>query len=424
MKIPKFLKSVRMKLFFTLTIVVVIIIFVLILLNNVVLETYYLISKKNSLLDVYSTINNYYNTLDENSNIDLELEFEKIALNNNFDMIIASGDGISIFSSNRNFLNTLGEINDMEGAYVPKQNILYLDDKISIKKLRDIKTSSNVILLSGNLDNGYKLYIRLPIASIQESVKISNNFLLLIGSFTIIMGGIVVSIISNKFTKPIYELNNIARRMANLDFSRKYKEKESDDEINNLGRSINIVSDKLEKTIKQLKETNIELEKDIEHKSRIDEMRKQFISDVSHELKTPIALIQGYAEGLKENVIQDEESKKEYVEVILDEANKMDKLVKQLLELMKLEYGKREFNNFKFNIVELINEVIRKTKVMRENENIDVIFDNSKEIYVYADEFYVEQVVTNYITNAIKHVDERDGKKYIEIRIEKEIIIK
>ena len=141
MRIPKFLKSVRMKLFFTLTIVVVIIIFVLILLNNVVLETYYLISKKNSLLDVYNTINNYYNTINENSNVDLELEFEKIALNNNFDMIIVSGDGISIFSSNRNFLNTIGEINDMEGAYVPKKNILYLDDKISIKKLKDIKSS-------------------------------------------------------------------------------------------------------------------------------------------------------------------------------------------------------------------------------------------------------------------------------------------
>ena len=97
----------------------------------------------------------------------------------------------------------------------------------------------------------------------------------------------------------------------------------------------------------------------------------------------------------------------------------MDKLVKQLLELMKLEYGKREFNNFKFNIVELISEVIRKTKVMLENQKVKVIFDNTKEIYVYADEFYVEQVVTNYITNAIKHVDEREGKKYIEIRIEK-----
>ena len=124
------------------------------------------------------------------------------------------------------------------------------------------------------------------------------------------------------------------------------------------------MSDKLEATIKELQKNNIELEKDIEEKSKIDEMRKQFISDVSHELKTPIALIQGYAEGLIENVNSDEESRKFYAEVILDETNKMDKLVKQLLELMKLEYGKREFDNEKFNINELINEVLRKCSVM------------------------------------------------------------
>ena len=81
-----------------------------------------------------------------------------------------------------------------------------------------------------------------------------------------------------------------------------------DDEMNKLGKSINIMSDKLEKTITQLRKNNMELERDIEKKSKIDEMRKQFISDVSHELKTPISLIQGYAEGLLENVTTDEES--------------------------------------------------------------------------------------------------------------------
>lgn len=100
------------------------------------------------------------------------------------------------------------------------------------------------------------------------------------------------------------------------------------------------MSETLEKTIKQLRSSNIELEKDIEEKSRTDEMRKQFISDVSHELKTPIALIQGYAEGLVENITENEESRKFYAEVILDEANKMDIVVKKLLELMKLEIGR------------------------------------------------------------------------------------
>ena len=147
-------------------------------------------------------------------------------------------------------------------------------------------------------------------------------------------------------------------------------------------------------------------------------MRKQFISDVSHELKTPIALIQGYSEGLVENVNTDDESRKFYAEVILDESNKMDTLVKQLLELMKLEYGKREFNNENFNIVELINEVIRKCNVMIEEKNIKIEFDSSKQVIVNADDFYIEQVVTNYFTNAIKHTIEKNGEKKIQIKIE------
>ena len=179
------------------------------------------------------------------------------------------------------------------------------------------------------------------------------------------------------------------------------------------------MSETLEKTIKQLRSSNIELEKDIEEKSRTDEMRKQFISDVSHELKTPIALIQGYAEGLVENITEDEESRKFYAEVILDEANKMDIVVKKLLELMRLEYGKNAFNLTKFNISELICEIIRKSTKVLEEENITVKFED-KEIYVIADEFYAEQVFNNYFTNAIKNVSEVNGKK--EINIDYEVI--
>ena len=270
-------------------------------------------------------------------------------------------------------------------------------------------------MLSGKLENGYFLYIRIPLTSIQDSVTISNNFLLLMAGFTILIASIMVSIVSRKFTEPILELNNIAKKMSNLDFSQKYEVTNAKDEINDLGKSINTMSEKLEKTIKQLRSSNIELERDIEEKSKIDEMRKTFISDVSHELKTPIALIQGYSEGLLENVNNDEESRKFYAEVILDETNKMDKLVKQLLELMKLEYGKREFNNKNFNIVELEKEVIRKSKVIIEEKNAKVEFEDKKDIQVFADDFYTEQVLTNYLTNAIKNVKEINGEKIIKI---------
>ena len=150
-------------------------------------------------------------------------------------------------------------------------------------------------------------------------------------------------------------------------------------------------------------------------------MRTQFISDVSHELKTPIALIQGYAEGLVENVNNDDESRKYYAEVILDEADKMDKLVKQLLELMKLEYGKREFNNTKFDIVSLIKEVLRKCEVMIKEQNINAVLKNEDPIYVEADDFYIEQVVTNYITNAIRYSEAINGKRSIIVEVIEEL---
>ena len=289
---------------------------------------------------------------------------------------------------------------------------------MTIRKIDDTSNSLNYILLYGKLDNGYSLYIRIPIAPIEESVRISNTTLVTIGLITILISAFAASVISRKFTEPILQLNDITKKMAKLDFEQKYRINDSDDEINELGRNINTMSDKLEATIKQLRETNSELEKDIEEKSKIDEMRKQFISDVSHELKTPIALIQGYAEGLIENVNTDDESRKFYAEVILDESNKMDVLVKQLLELMKLEYGKREFTDEKFDIVELINEVIRKCNVMLEENHIQVIFTKREPTYAYADDFYIEQVMTNYFTNAIKHAKEVNGEKQIKITIQ------
>lgn len=410
-KIRKALKSVRVKLFLMLSIIIILIILFLILVNNLVLGQFYMYSKTQDLKEVYLIINDYYN---KPSKIDINSELEKMAIKNNFDILIKNEENINVFTSNKDFLSTIGEMNAMTNA-IDEGVIIEKNEKFTIKRLKDSKTSISYILLSSQLDNGYLLYIRIPITSIEESVKISNNFLYLIAGFTILISAVIVSFVSRKFTEPILELNTIAKNMSNLDFSHKYKVTDADDEINNLGKSINLMSDKLEKTIKQLRNTNIELEKDIEEKSKIDEMRKSFISDVSHELKTPIALIQGYSEGLIENVNSDEESRQFYAEVILDETNKMDKLVKQLLELMKLEYGKREFTDTEFNIVELEKEVIRKSKVMLEEKNIEVNIKSAEEINVIADDFYIEQVITNYLTNAIKHVEEIDGKRMITI---------
>ena len=412
-KIKHAFKSVRIKLFLTLSLVILLIIIFLIVVNNVVFGQFYIYSKTKALKSVYQIVNGYYN---DSKQEEIELELEKIAIQNNFDILIKNDQNVNIYTSSKDFFSTLGQMNEMTNRLNDNVGqIIEQNSNFTIKKLKDNKNGVTYILLSATLDNGYILYIRIPVTSIQESVKISNKFLYLMAGFAILIAAVIVSYVTRKFTDPILELNDIAKKMAKLDFSHKYKVTSADDEINNLGKSINLMSEKLERTIKQLRSTNTELEKDIEEKSKLDEMRKSFISDVSHELKTPIALIQGYSEGLLENVNSDEESRKFYAEVILDETNKMDKLVKQLLELMKLEYGKREFNDNKFNIVELEKEVIRKSTVMLEEKQVEIELELSEEINVMADDFYIEQVISNYITNAIKNVKQVNGKKYIKI---------
>ena len=322
--IKKILKSVRAKLFLTLCVVIVMIIGFFVVINNAVLEALYYYNKKEIILDTYEFINtSIQKEFNEEEKNRYELELEKVSVNNNFEILILNKDNNEdiIYATNKNFLPDFGTINeikyDVNYSIFNKSDVMYAKDGIDIRRLNDRKNGIVYVLLSGTLDNGNKLYIRMPITPIQDSASISNRFIFVMGTAAIILGGVAITFITQRFTKPIEELNDIANEMSKLNFKRKYRINDSEDEINELGKSINTLSDKLEDTIYKLKLSNSELEKDIEEKSKIDEMRKQFISDVSHELKTPIALIQGYAEGLVENVNTDDENRKFYANVIL-----------------------------------------------------------------------------------------------------------
>ena len=412
-------KSIRLKLFFRICIIMIIIFLFLIVVNNAVLETYYFYKKNNTILDTISEIKELEQNLDDK---EIEKKLDLICLENDFDIVIIENE-TEIYSSAENFIKSFQNINnityDINYSIFNKSDILYSKAGTTVRKQLSSDYGLNYILAISTLENNRKLYIRFPISVINESLTISNEFLIIIGIISMIGAGIYSFIIANRFTKPIVELREMTNKMKKLDFSHKYIENSRDDEINELGKNINDLSEKLQETMTRIKKSNMELERDIEEKSKIDEMRKQFISDVSHELKTPIALIQGYAEGLIENVNKDEEDKNFYAKVILDESNKMDKLVKRLLELIKLENEEITFNDNNFDIVELIKSVITNLKVMTDEQNIEIIFKEKEPIYVFADEFYIEQVFSNYYTNAIKNNIEVNGKKQIKIEIEK-----
>ncbi len=411
MKINKVFKSIRFRLFGTLCISIVLIIFCLVIINNVVLETFYLYSKTTTAVNISEGINDYYNGVFTYNINDRLREQERT---NNIDILILDDNFNVEYCSNQEIIENVNKLETLHGT---RNTIIYSQNNIVVQSIKD-NQNSQYLMLKANLDNGYITYIKIQIEPIKETVRISNDLLLIIGILMIIIAAVIASVIANKFTRPILQLNRITKRMANLDFSQRYRISDTEDEINMLGKNINEMSDKLELTIGRLRSNNTKLEQNIEEKSKIDEMRKQFISDVSHELKTPIALIQGYAEGLLENVNSDEESRKFYAEVILDESNKMDEMVKRLLELMKLEYQERKFNDIEFDLTELIKEELRRNTVVLKENNIKVEFEDNKKIIVFADQEYIEQVVSNYLTNAIKHAEEKNGEKKIIIRTE------
>lgn len=284
------------------------------------------------------------------------------------------------------------------------KSVLKQSKQYSIYKVFDRRIKSQYIELFGRLDNGSTIYIRSNLESMAESVEVANKFLAFVGLFAAIVGSIIMYFISRSFVDPILELSDIAKKMSDLDFDVKYIGK-TEDEIGILGNSVNTLSEKLEATISELKTANNELQTDIQNKIEIDEMRKEFLSNVSHELKTPIALIQGYAEGLKENVNDDEDSRDFYCEVIMDEATKMNKMVKKLLSLNQIEFGNNQVNFERFDIVAVLKSVLSSTEILFQQKNVHLIFEQFEPIYVWADEYMIEEVITNYISNALNHVD-------------------
>jgi signal transduction histidine kinase len=255
----------------------------------------------------------------------------------------------------------------------------------------------------------------MPLASIRESVDISNKFMAYVGLAALVFGSILMYGTTKMVVSPIRSLAALSARMSELDFEVRYTGS-SEDEIGVLGNSMNTLSEKLKEAIGELKTANNELQRDIEEKIRIDETRKDFIANVSHELKTPIALIQGYAEGLTEGMAQDPESRDYYCDVIMDEANKMNKMVKQLLTLTALEFGNDMPVMERFDIVTLIKGILSSAGILLQQKGASVVFGQEAPVWVWADEFKIEEVITNYLNNAMNHLE---GEKRIEIRLEK-----
>ena len=281
------------------------------------------------------------------------------------------------------------------------------ENRYIFRELKHNQDFSMLSMLYGLRDGNFLLVSR-PMNSIDESIAIASRFTLFTGLFFLLCGTFAAFFMSKFITDPIGELKSIAESMSELDFSRKYRVR-SNDEIGELGHSINSLSDQLNSAIGRLNRMNTNLLQEIEKERKIDEMRQNFIASVSHELRTPISLIEGYAEGLIDNVADDREKRISYCHVIMEETEKMEKHVRDLLTLSQLQSGVLPLEYSCFDINSLINRVIENFETVDNRRESRFLFTSSSPLPVRADRVKTEQVISNYLKNALSH-GKKEGK--------------
>ena len=382
--------------------------------NMLTLQRAYMYNKQKVLLSCFDDIDEAARN-DDITSASFDESLKEMSAINNIEVLVIDSDKKLIKSTDPDA--SLMSKRLLEFVFGGEKNIepIYENGRIVIQQTMDPRTKIDYLELWGTLSNSNLILLRTPVQSMKEAAVLANTIFIRFGFIAIIAGIIFVYFATRKITKPILKLVDISEKMTKLDFSEKY-DGHSENEVDVLGTHMNRLSDTLEGTISELKSANVKLTQDIEKKTEIDEMRKEFLSNVSHELKTPIALIQGYAEGLKDCVNDDEESRDYYCDVITDEAERMNSLVKSLLNLSELESGNSVVDIVHFDLMELIRNCTDSMDILAKQEDIRIILPEIKSVPVWADEIRTEQVFSNYLSNAIHYAK---GEKTVRITITK-----
>lgn len=382
--------KIRWKIFFLMFSVVLMIILGLIATNTIYLEKFYIKNKKEKLVELGQIL------IDPKYVID----FQNLEMHSNVAILIKRTD--ELYKLEKEAVLPKEEIDEI---IVQLKNNEYVFKEITLLDYR----GKVLILFMPYMRDRY-IEIITPLSFIQEGLEISTRYHLLIIVLALIIGSSMSFVFSKKMTDPILELKEITQRISLLDFNIKF-EKERKDEIGELGYAINKMGGTLEKNIDEINKVNKKLMEDIENEKRLDKLRKEFIASVSHELKTPIAIIQGYAQGLMENIAETEEDRKFYCEIIVEESLKMDSLVKELLLITQMDSGYFKIEKEKVDLYQMIKDIRDKYS----SKNREIKYIGEKDIFAYCDEKYIDRVLENLVVNALKY---STGDREVTITVE------
>lgn len=304
------------------------------------------------------------------------------------------------------YIKNIVQRNDKYTAF---SNIdLYLDSKVKYEIIKNskyntiVKNINNIdeLLVSSKKINGGYIIATIPLVEVNDVMVTMNNYYFIVFFVALILV-IIISLIYSKFmTKPLVEMSKIAQKISKCDFQYKYKVN-SEDEIGVLGNSLNLISENLEKSLSDIKKANLKLKDDMDSQRIQEEKRKELIANISHELKTPITIIQGSINGIKSGIYTTD-----MYDDILEETDKMNNLVKEMLEVSKLESPNFKLNKEAFDLANIFLKEYDKLKPMIDEKKLNIEFDIEDEIVVFGDEKRINQVITNLFTNAIKYTPE------------------
>ena len=218
----------------------------------------------------------------------------------------------------------------------------------------------------------------------------------------LLIGAVAIQFLSRRISEPILELAKLSERMSDLDFNVKFSGGK-DEEIVFLGNHMNQLSEKLEKTISELKTANNELQRDIEQKEKRDQMRKEFLSNVSHELKTPLTSMKVLADSLVGQQGVPEELYQEFMSDITAEIDRENKIITDLLSLVKMDKKAADVNITHMDINQLLEDILKRLRPIADRRNIDLILDCFRPVDADVDEVKFTLAVSNLVENGIKY---------------------
>lgn len=418
-KLKEYNNKFWFRLFLRVGVIFVAFVVLLTLCNTAFLEKYYEYSHRQDLISASADIKktdivNVSLMVDTISDIQDEYGFE---------VEIYSNDGKTIFSSvggqmMEYFFEGSDRLN-MHHRPLTSLKVYDLEDGNVLERAVDKFTKNEYLVYRFSLNNSTTAEVRTQVSQIKNSAATANTFITIIAVVFLVISLFWVFWFSRNISKPISDMNIITKNMAALDFSQKLIPN-SGDEIGQLAVSINDLSVRLNEAMTNLNETNAKLKNEIELEHQLDVMRRGFVANVSHELKTPISIIQGYAEGIKANI--NEDSKDKYIDTIIDESHRMNKLVLSLLNLSKYEAGQVAINSVKFNLLPIIVSMCERIFA---GKNLNYSVNIEQDIWVFADPDQIEQVLKSYLENAASHTNDggrvevtvqpKDNKYYISV---------